>query len=90
MESVEGIRGLITKEKLVGFPGIGKDFPGIGKDFPGIGKDLLGIDKDLAGIGKEGWLAKDGDCLVSKREVVARLNNGQGPMHCWELAGMSS
>ena len=76
MESVEGIRGLITKEKLVGFPGIGKDLPGIGKDLPGIGK--------------EGWLGKDGDCLLSKRDVVARLNNGQGPMHCWELAGMSS
>jgi len=58
--------------------------------FPGIGKDLPGIGKDLPGIGKEGWLAKDGDCLVSKRDVVARLNNGQGPMHCWELAGMSS
>ena len=59
-------RGLPTKEKLVDLPGLGNtDLPGMGKDGPSK---------------REGCPINE-DCLFCKREVVARPNNGQDPMH---------
>ena len=74
VESIEGLRGLLVKEKLVDLPGIEKE-----------GLNKVGVDKE----GWSSWSAVDLPLSICEL-VGLLPKSGHAPMHGSELGGISS